>query len=146
MNSKEQSIKRQLQCTNCGTEIKQLTPSKVKKPGEPVAEELEEITCPVCNYRFVAGVEETEAPLLSREDFENKLRQLIWAANQGGMKGRDIIESLRQELEFTVECAEPGFHYTVQIINLGQENSMKAPAPRVEDYRERLAKHNFNQS
>ena len=96
MNSKEQSIKRQLQCTNCGTEIKQLTPSKVKKPGEPVAEELEEITCPVCTYRFVAAVQETEAPLLSREDFGNKLRQLIWAANRGGRKGGDIIESLRR--------------------------------------------------
>ena len=93
----------------------------------------------------MAGAEAAEvgSQTLTRQEFESKLRQLIHQAENGGMSGQEIIETLRQELEFTAECVDPHFRYTVQVINLGHDDSMGGPDAKAEDFREKWARNKF---
>lgn len=131
-------------CDNCGTELTQANRSKIKRTVQGVEEEVEVYTCPVCYYQFSVDDIERKLKITSREEFEGKLRTIIQQANQGGVTLEEIIETLREELEFTAEWANPNCRFTVQIINLGNEDYMTVPTPHVVDYRDKLIKQRYH--
>ncbi len=144
MKSPELSYEKPTHCANCGTELNQSSQSKIIHNQQGVDEEVEVVTCPVCHYESIAGDKEVMPLITSREEFESKLRTIVQQASQGRVKLEEIIDTLREELEFTAQCSKPRSSFMVQIIDLGQENFGAMEAPNEVDYREKLIKHRFN--
>ncbi|NTW00963.1 MAG: hypothetical protein HGA19_06575 [Oscillochloris sp.] len=95
-----------LHCANCGTIL------------EMPHEDTLGITCPVCQFFNPLTVSSME-PSLTLETFETMLGDLVTQARASEISLSDIVNVLRDELEFAAELANDGRDLYVQIMDLG---------------------------
>lgn len=104
-----------IQCVNCGTAL-------APAPDETSVE------CPVCH--FINDVSAAPQSLMTnRTTLEHSLGDLIAQARAGGLTNEEIVETLRDELEFAAELTFAGRNMCVQIIDLGPQESQLTRQP-----------------
>jgi phage FluMu protein Com len=105
-----------IRCLNCGT--------KLAAPAQGATS----VRCTVCGLLNNVG-EPLPAHSFTRDSFEYSLGDLIVQARASGLTDDEIIEALRDELEFAAELVHAGRQMYVQIIDLGPQEGQAAQAP-----------------
>lgn len=113
-----------IRCENCGTEW--AVEEHVYTADEVAA--LEDV-CPVCHFRVASVAMPALAAMQSTRDLELRLSALISEARTSGLDDASIVDTLRDELEFIAELAHAGRNLSVQIIDLGPQDSDLAQRP-----------------
>jgi len=112
-----------MRCVNCG-----MTLEMVSDAGQGT------MRCSVCEFPFDVETMDTQPLIVSVNDLEAQLDTLLAAARAGDISAEDILRTLRDELEFAAELAQPGRHLSVQILDLGPREgvpmSRQAPQQR----------------
>ena len=135
--SQAQHTVRQIRCPNCGTEW---------APQEPLTTSGSDsdwgYTCPVCQYH-VSATPEAPQEALTGAELQARLAELLTLARTSGLSSEEIVNIMRDELEFEAELSTPGRRMLVQIIDLGTiepEITVVAAVRRQDTVRGRLAR------
>ncbi|MFN8471783.1 MAG: hypothetical protein U0822_06275 [Anaerolineae bacterium] len=111
-----------LKCPNCGHEFtvspESAETTNARQPG---------YSCPVCQYLVVPASPAEPAEVPGLADIQAQIDLLLRTARANGVPSSDIVELLRDELQFEAELAQAGRHMVVQIIDLGPRETMATP-------------------
>lgn len=111
-------------CPNCGSKFE-----AASSPRVSIGKLGIEYSCPICEYSSVFAQKGLVAGPTELIDFEQSIRQLLIKARDGGLANGDIIEVLKNELEFAAETGETGHAFLVQLIDLGSPENSSNPVP-----------------
>lgn len=110
-------------CSNCGSKFE-----AAKSPRVEIGRLGKEYVCPVCEFSPVFARNGVAPGLTELVDFERAIRQMLIKAREGGLTNSEIIEVLKNELEFAAETGESGHSFLVQLIDLGAPEKSNNPA------------------
>ncbi len=108
---------RMIQCPNCGTEF---APAPFGNGSNGPSTMYE---CPVCHFHVSAAPQAEKPARLSLDEWETRLSTLAAEALNNGLRLEDLVDVLRSELAFAAEMAHPGRRLSIQIIDLGPEET-----------------------
>ena len=111
-------------CPNCGSKFEE-----AESPRVAIGNLGKEYVCPVCEFSPVFARKGLVPGPTELVDFEQSIRQLLIKARAGGLANNDIIEVLKNELEFAAETSETGHSFLVQLIDLGSPEKTGNPDP-----------------
>ncbi len=132
----------QIICPNCGTKFNVDPTSEMESKEQQAAP----LSCPVCHYDLMkTGTSESAALPKSSTDLETMVHDLLLHARSSGVKPADIVQVLRDELEFAVGLARTGRRYSVQIIDLGSDDQNMGVQPAPYNNRDLINTRNFDQ-
>lgn len=117
-----------LKCPNCGQEF-----AVSSEPTETAGARQPGDYCPVCRYLIVPPASVEPAQVQDLAGIQTQIDLLLRTARASGVPSSDIVELLREELQFEAELAQTGRHMVVQIIDLGPR-AMTATRPGVDPY------------
>lgn len=107
-----------IHCPNCGTEF---SPSPFSEERHDQAKLGYE--CPVCHFYVSATPTLQRRTHLSLDELETELSTLFTDAFTSGLSPDMVVNVLRNELAFAAELAHPGRRLSIQIIDLGPEET-----------------------
>ncbi len=109
-------------CSNCGSKFEASETSRVA-----IGKLGKEYVCPVCEFSPVFARNGLAPRPTELVDFEQSVRQILIRARAGGLANSEIIDVLKNELEFAAETGESGHSFLVQLIDLGSPESSNSP-------------------
>ena len=124
----------QARCPNCGTEF--------ASPAIESGQQSEVLRCPVCQFEFVIEAPDKRQAPTSTAELARAMSDLIRQARATQTPDTQIIETLRSELAFQAELANPGRRMWVQIIDLGARDSQTG-ATQESDQRDLIHSRQF---
>ncbi len=117
----EPIVEYQLNCPNCGTKFNEAA-NATSSSSVATNREISAIICAVCHYDLTeAATKELTQPPQSSAELENLVHDLLLGARTNGVDPAEIVQVLRDELEFAAELAGTGRRFSVQVIDLGSE-------------------------
>ncbi len=127
-------------CPNCGTKF---TEAATLEVGSKL--NISHLSCPVCHFDL-SEADTSEAALpQSSADLESQVHDLLLYARTSGVKPAEIVQVLRDELEFAVELDRTGRRFSVQIIDLGSDEQSWGTLPTPHNNRDLINSRSFDQ-
>lgn len=111
-----------LKCPNCGHEFT-VSSESIENTAPPQSGYY----CPVCQYLVVPPSSVERPQVQGLADVQAQIDLLLRTARANGVPPSDIVELLRDELQFEAELAQVGRRMVVQIIDLGPRETTAAP-------------------
>lgn len=136
----EPSVTQPLSCPNCGTKFNQVAnaSSRAATNGQ-----TQPMICKVCHFDLAGTVSKELAQPQSSAELENLVHDLLIGARTRGVNTAEIVQVLREELEFAAELAGTGRRFSVQIIDLGPEEQSGAMLQTLNNNRDLLNSRSF---
>lgn len=116
----EPIVEHQLNCPNCGTKFNEAA-TATSSSRVATNWEVSTMICAVCHYDLTETATKELTQPQSSAELENLVHDLLLGARTSGVDPAEIVQVLRDELEFAAELAGTGRRFSVQVIDLGPE-------------------------